>query len=93
MSLMQAQAKASGQTISTDQTDLSDTDLSKLYAMEALIKAMPTQVLEQAQQAAAKTDSSIGSQMGIAVSYTHLDVYKRQGCHRPFFSACRAVSL
>ena len=38
MSLMQAQAKASGQTISTDQTDLSDTDLSKLYAMEALIK-------------------------------------------------------
>lgn len=68
MSLMQVQAKASGQTISTDQTDLSDTDLSKLYAMEALIKAMPTQVLEQAQQAAAKTDSSIGSQMGIVMT-------------------------
>ena len=36
--------------------------------MEALIKAMPTQVLEQAQQTAAKTDSSIGSQMGIVMT-------------------------
>ena len=76
MSLMQAQAKASGQTISADQADLSDTDLSKLYAMGALIKAMPPQVLEQAQQAAAKTDPSIGSQMGVVMTK---QLYKELG--------------
>lgn len=68
MSLMQAQARAGGQAISTDQADLSETDLSKLYAMGAFIQALPRQALEQAQKAAAGTDDSIGAQMGVVMT-------------------------
>lgn len=68
MGLLQAQAKASGQAISTDQTDLAEMDMSKLYAMGALIQTMPRQLLEQAQQAAAGSDNSIGAQMGVVMT-------------------------
>ena len=68
MGLLQAQAKASGQAISTGQTDLAEMDMSKLYAMGALIQTMPRQLLEQAQQAAAGSDNSIGAQMGVVMT-------------------------
>ena len=68
MGLLQAQAKASGQAISTGQTDLAEMDMSKLYAMGALIQTMPRQLLEHAQQAAAGSDNSIGAQMGVVMT-------------------------
>ena len=43
-------------------------DMSKLYAMGALIQTMPRQLLEQAQQAAAGSDNSIGAQMGVVMT-------------------------
>lgn len=67
MALLQAQAKASGHSVSMDETDLSAMDVSQLYAMGALLQTMPQQ-LQQAQQAASGSDDAIGSQMGVVMT-------------------------